>query len=110
MATLISREFDNPNLVLMRDNKVTELDRKETEICGKMIYMTEMQMQPGDLMIAFSDGVVHAGVGCLLDLGWHYDNIVKYIQENITVKMSPTEAARKLLLAVKRSLYEQMRG
>ena len=73
-------EFDNPNLVFMRENQVLELDRQELDIDGKKIYMTKMQMQPNDLMIAFSDGVVHAGVGCLLDLGWHYDNIVKFIE------------------------------
>lgn len=93
-------EFDNPNLVFMRENQVLELDRQELDIDGKKIYMTKMQMQPNDLMIAFSDGVVHAGVGCLLDLGWHYDNIVKYIKENIVYDMSPTEIARKILLTV----------
>ncbi len=93
-------EFDNPNLVFMRDNQILELDRQELDIDGKKIYMTKMQMQPNDLMIAFSDGVVHAGVGCLLDLGWHYDNIVKYIKENIVYDMSPTEIARKILLTV----------
>lgn len=93
-------EFDNPNLVLMRNGKIEELDRQELEICEKKIFMTKLIMQPDDVMIAFSDGVVHAGVGCLLDLGWHYDNIVKYIEENISANMSPTEIARKLLLAV----------
>lgn len=93
-------EFDNPNLVLLRDGQVTALERQELEICGKKIFMTRMQPKPDDLLIAFSDGVVHAGIGCLLDLGWHYDNIVQYIRENITHNMSPTETARKILLAV----------
>lgn len=93
-------EFDNPELVLLKENQPQPLDRREVEIDGKKIYMTQLQLSEGDMLIAFSDGVVHAGVGCLLDLGWHYDNIVKYIQENITASMSPTEAARKLLLAV----------
>ncbi len=102
-------EFDNPELVYLKDGVVTPFDRKEETISGKQIFTSELQLEEGDMLIAFSDGVVHAGVGSLLDLGWQYDNIVNYIRENITGKMSPIEVSRKILLAVN-TLYMQKCG
>lgn len=102
-------EFDNPELVYLKDGVVTPFDRREETMSGKQIFISELQLSEGDMLITFSDGVVHAGVGSLMDLGWQYDNIVKFIRENITGQMSPLEVARKILLAVN-TLYMQKCG
>ena len=74
---IYTAEFDNPLIIYFRDGKLMELEREVVEIDGKIIYTSSFQAQVDDMLVMFSDGVVHAGVGSLLDLGWQYDNIVK---------------------------------
>lgn len=102
-------EFDNPSTVYLKDNRVTTIMRKELTIDDKIIYISNFQVEPNDMLVAFSDGVVHAGVGRLLDLGWQYDNIVGYIKENISDTISPRNLARKLLASVN-TLYMDKPG
>lgn len=102
-------EFDNPLAVYVKRGKIVPLERKEIQIDGKTIYTSEFYAEPSDKLIAFSDGVVHAGVGRLLDLGWQYDNAVKYIGENLSPECSPLMLARKILSAVN-ALYMQQPG
>ena len=102
-------EFDNPSTVLLRKNVVTDIVREEHSIDGKIVYTSDFQAEPDDMIISFSDGVVHAGVGRLLDLGWQYNNIVKYIEENIVKNNSPRAIGRKLLGSVN-TLYMDKPG
>lgn len=57
----------------------------------KQYMHSSFKAENGDMLVGFSDGVVHAGVGKLLDLGWQYDNIVKFVSENISHDISPVE-------------------
>lgn len=93
-------EFDNPGLVYFKGSKMTEIPRIEQELGGKIVYTSDFYAESGDTLITFSDGVVHAGVGALLDLGWQYDNIVKFISENFSPDIAPVVMCRKLLGAV----------
>lgn len=93
-------EFDNPNLIYFKGNTITDIERTELDIGGKKVFVSDFYAENGDTIITFSDGVVHAGVGALLDLGWQYDNIVKYITENFSSDMAPVVVCRKLLGAV----------
>lgn len=109
MGEVYVAEFDNPLLVLLRNNKPSPLERREVQMYGKTIFLCRFNAQPGDMLVAFSDGVVHAGVGRLLDLGWQYQNIVSFVEENITPDISPLMFSRKLLSAVN-TLYMNRPG
>lgn len=102
-------EFDNPLAVLYRGDKLIPIERTELLIDNKQIFTAEFEVRDGDMLISFSDGVVHAGVGRLLDLGWQYDNIVQYITENITPTISPLGLVRRLLGSVN-TLYMDKPG
>lgn len=102
-------EFDNPLAVLYRGDKLMPIERTELLIDNKQIFTAEFEVGDGDMLISFSDGVVHAGVGRLLDLGWQYDNIVQYITENITPTISPLGLVRRLLGSVN-TLYMDKPG
>ncbi len=108
-GSVFTAEFDNPSLVYFKKTELSDIPRELIEIEGKQIYVSSFQADAGDMIITFSDGVVHAGVGRLLDLGWQYDNIVKYICENIRPNMSPRELNHRLLGAVD-TLYMQQPG
>ena len=102
-------EFDNPLTVWMHDGTVCELKREELLLGGKQIFTSRFQASPGDMLVSFSDGVVHAGVGRLLDLGWQYQNIVNYIVEHYTDDISPREMVKQLLGSVN-TLYMDKPG
>ncbi len=82
-------EFDNPQAILLRDGKCLDLNRVENTILGKTIYITNLQLIPGDVVIFTSDGVVHAGIGQFLNFGWQREEIKKYIEANFEDGMSP---------------------
>lgn len=93
-------EFDNPFVVVFRENNILELEKKPLYIDGKTVYQCSFQAMHGDMLVGFSDGVVHAGVGKLLDLGWQYENIIKYIGEHMNSSISPREMCTTVLNAV----------
>lgn len=102
-------EFDNPSLIYFHEDILTPIEREELQIEGKIIYTSNFHVEPDDMLISFSDGVVHAGVGRLLDLGWQYDNIVSYVCENLQPGMSPRAITKRLLASVN-TLYMDKPG
>lgn len=102
-------EFDNPSAIYLKDNVLTDIIRNELDINGKTVFISNFTAGPNDMIVTFSDGVVHAGVGRLLDLGWQYDNIVGYILEHMTSTISPRNLVRKLLASVN-TLYMDKPG
>ncbi len=102
-------EFDNPAFVYFRDGKPMDIERRQSTEGGKTIYLSSFRALPGDYMVLFSDGVVHAGVGRLLDLGWQYDNAVRYISESMAPDISPRVLAKRVLQAVN-TLYMDKAG
>lgn len=102
-------EFDNPNALHYRDGKLIEIERETRTIYGKQVFTSTFQAQLGDLIISFSDGVVHAGVGHLLDLGWQYDNAVSFITDSLKKETSPIAITKNILGAVN-TLYMQQPG
>lgn len=102
-------EFDNPSAVFFQDSILTPIQREKLELTGKTVYTSRFTAKPQDMLVVFSDGVVHAGVGRLLDLGWQYDNIVTYICENITPDISPRALTKRLLASVN-TLYMDQPG
>lgn len=102
-------EFDNPNALHYRKGTMLEIERTSRNIDGKEVLISNFQAEVGDILIAFSDGVVHAGVGRLLDLGWQYDNAVKFITDSIKKESSPLALTKSILGAVN-TLYMQEPG
>lgn len=102
-------EFDNPNALHYRGGELVEIKREARMIEGKQVFTSTFQAQLGDIIIAFSDGVVHAGVGHLLDLGWQYENAVSFITDSLKKDTSPIAITKNILGAVN-TLYMQEPG
>lgn len=102
-------EFDNPNALYYKRNKLIQIERETRIIENKEVFISNFKAEAGDMIITFSDGVVHAGVGRLLDLGWQYDNAVSFITENVEKKQSPRALTKNILGAVN-TLYMQKPG
>ena len=102
-------EFDNPSYVFYRKGVQTPIERTTSVIGGKDVHLADFVCQKGDYLVTFSDGVVHAGVGGLLDLGWQYDSAVGYVTESMKPDISPRVLAKRVLQAVN-TLYMDKAG
>lgn len=75
-------EFDNPPLFCydQKEKKIYKSYGKELEIDGKRIYQNRFQLKEGDFITAVSDGVIHAGLGVIFNIGWTWDNVAQYLK------------------------------
>jgi hypothetical protein len=73
-------QFDNPQVVLLRDGRHFEFPVSTQTIEGKTIHISDLPLQEGDTFIAFSDGVEHAGVGRTLNFSWQRNDIIRFME------------------------------
>ncbi len=102
-------EYDNPELVLLRGGKRYELPRCELTVGGKSIRETHIRLKADDRCVLFSDGVVHAGVGKLMNLGWRQENVVKYLEDAYS-REATAYSLQSLLLSACNNLYMEEPG
>lgn len=102
-------EYGNPPVMLLRDGKVLRLEGTTREIDGKEVKEYRLRVQRDDVFIAMSDGVVHAGVGGILNLGWQWENIAQYI-EKISKVETTIASLVKLLSEATMNFYLDMPG
>lgn len=102
-------EFDNPSVLCMKKGVITSIETEVRQIHGRRIKEARFSVSPGDLFILVSDGVIHAGVGQILNLGWQWNNMAEYMQRVYKSGLS-ARSVIKLLLAVCKSLYMEKPG
>lgn len=102
-------EFDGPEVVILRDGVLDEPDKTEKIIEGKTVLECRFDAEPGDMIIAFSDGVINAGDGEILNYGWERVNVMEYIQRTYKDGMSAREMTRNLM-NVCNGLYKEEPG
>lgn len=102
-------EYENPSSFSYRFGKKFNLLKKEREINNKKILESYFQMRKGDFLVVVSDGVIHAGVGELLNLGWQWENVDEYL-ENLVKLEDNSKAITQGLIDVCRSLYNEKAG
>lgn len=90
-------QYDNPNVIFMRDGKVTELPVTTLNIGGKNILKSKITLQENDMFVAMSDGVIHAGVGMTLNYGWQRDSIIEFLEAIYNDKYAASTFAAILL-------------
>lgn len=73
-------EYDNPPYFLNAGNHDINIQKKKINIDGKMISESKFTLEDGDSIVLVSDGVIHAGVGSTLNLGWQYENVKCFIE------------------------------
>lgn len=77
LATVV--EFDCPSTFLKRNNHVIVFPTVEKVVGGKVIREGQLSLQEDDMLVAVSDGVIHAGIGGLLKLGWGWQGIAQQL-------------------------------
>ena len=73
-------QYDNPHVIVLRDNKNFDYPKTEMNIGGKKIYKSEIRIQENDIFIAMSDGCPHAGIGTAYNFGWKREEIIDFME------------------------------
>ena len=73
-------QYDNPQLILIRNDKNYDYPRIEMNIGGKKILKSVIRLQENDLFIAMSDGCPHAGIGMAYNFGWKREDIIDFME------------------------------
>ena len=89
-------EFDNPAVFYLHRGKVTNLPKAERLIAGKKVKEACFQADMGDFLVAVSDGVVHAGIGAVLNLGWQWPNVARFLERAAVHERSAANVAQRL--------------
>jgi len=102
-------EYDNPPVFIIRGGKILEIDKKEHIINGRLVQESFFEIKLDDVLVLVSDGVIHAGVGAILNLGWQWENVADYLLKNVP-KEKCAENISKELLDVCKCLYDNKPG
>ncbi len=73
-------QYDNPQVIVIRNEKKFDYPRVEMSIGGKKIYKTVLRLQENDIFIAMSDGCPHAGIGMAYNFGWQREDIADFME------------------------------
>ncbi len=73
-------EYDNPQVIMLRDGVNYEYERTETNVGGKKIYRAEVKLRIDDVFVLMSDGCPHAGIGTAFNFGWKRSDIIGYME------------------------------
>ena len=73
-------QYDNPHVILIRDNVNFDYPRTEMNIDGKRIYKSTVKLCENDIFIAMSDGCPHAGIGSAFNFGWKREDIITFME------------------------------
>lgn len=73
-------QYDNPNVILLRDFKVSDYPKTELNIDSKKIYRSTVKLQENDIFVAMSDGCPHAGIGIAYNFGWRETEIADFME------------------------------
>ena len=73
-------QYDNPHVIVIRDEKNYDYPKTEMNIDGKKIFRSVINLQENDIFVAMSDGCPHAGIGLMYNFGWKREDIIDFIE------------------------------
>lgn len=100
-------EFDNPPVFILRNHKILDVDKVEILSADKYVWISEFKLEVNDEITLCSDGVIHAGVGRLLNHGWEWQHVAEFLE------LQSTPSAEKLnrrLIETCKKLYDDKPG
>ncbi len=73
-------QYDNPQVIVIRNGENYEYPRVEMNIGGKKLYKTSIRLKENDIFVAMSDGCPHAGIGMAYNFGWKREDIIAFME------------------------------
>ena len=98
-------EFDNPLCIFVRDGKIVNYPYQERTMEGKNIREYRFLVKLKDCFVLMSDGVIWAGEGELMNLGWTWEDMADY-----TLKCTKQTLSASRLAAMLSQLCDDLYG
>ncbi len=93
-------EFDNPPAIVLRNNQSLDLERHSIQIGNRTIKISDFKVEEDDFIVFYSDGIIHAGLGSVLNLGWTQEEVVNHLLQVVRSSDTPREVNTLLLTTV----------
>jgi hypothetical protein len=102
-------EFDNPPTFCFRGSRLDAL-AYETRMVGALtLRQAATTLEEGDLLVAASDGLIHAGIGGREPLGWRWEPIAQHLEAFLSTDPEAEEVTENLIAAAE-NLYREKVG
>lgn len=102
-------DFDNPEVFFLREGKIMDIDYTIQIINERKIKESRFTLIENDTMVLVSDGVIHAGAGKSLNLGWQWINVATFL-ENLVTGATSSQDTTNVLVTVCDELYMHKPG
>lgn len=102
-------QYDNPQVIVLRNNQNYDYPKTEMNIDGKRIYKSTVRLAENDIFVAMSDGCPHAGIGMAYNFGWKREDIISFM-ETMSVSGLTAKNLSTLLVDECDKLYGQKPG
>ncbi|MGI6130589.1 MAG: SpoIIE family protein phosphatase [Bacillota bacterium] len=97
-------QFDNPDAFYVSDGRVDHVDCTQRQVADKVVKEARFTVRAGDHLFLVSDGIIHAGIGGVLNLGWGWPNVADYIRR-ITQQEKRASVLAKWMISVCDQFY-----
>ncbi len=105
-----SCEYDNPELLWFSDGELKHIPRVKVKYGKKMVVKeAKFKMKENDMLVALSDGIIHAGIGKTWNLGWSIERVSEFVKSVLTHKHTAEEVCGDIIKVVD-ELYEHEPG
>lgn len=78
-------QYENPNVILLRDGKNVEYPISELRVGEKTILQSELKLKENDIFIMMSDGVLYASPDGVWNESWDRNGVIKYMEAFFSV-------------------------
>ena len=102
-------QYDNPQLILIRNDANYDYPKTEMNIGGKKIFKSTIPLYENDIFIAMSDGCPHAGIGGAYNFGWKREDIIIFMEALASVGYTAKNLSTMLVDECNK-LYEDKPG
>lgn len=102
-------EFDNPPTFFLKRGYVSQVSYRDRTIGARKIREARLHVDAGDWLVTVSDGEIHAGIGGLLNLGWDWEKIAKFLETQVHEDISAQQVAQ-ILVDQANELYQSKPG
>lgn len=93
-------QYDNPSAIFLKNGAVKRYNYSAHFIQEKELHESRLNMDTGDMVILFSDGVTEAGRGVTTGAGWPVSSIEDFVTRNYSPDISAQRMAAKIMSCV----------
>ncbi|HSV30399.1 MAG TPA: SpoIIE family protein phosphatase [Atribacteraceae bacterium] len=102
-------EYDNPPVFWIRSGRIMHLEKRQRKIGNRTVTESNIMLQKNDWLVGLTDGVVHAGIGGVWNLGWRWEKIGSFLETAINDHIDAEFLSRKVIDTTL-SLYKGVPG